>query len=128
MAIRNPFAGHSGSRRAFKNKSRLARRRLNTSGIETFLGLTDETIAGAGPFSSFVELTPLRGLIQTKERTNPTAFGHRGALAVVQYGGYWTEEPAEPAMVNHQRRMRAAMEPWWGNAAFYNYADRSRLG
>ena len=27
-------------------------------------------------------------------------------------------------MVNHQRRMRAAMESWWGNAAFYNYADR----
>ena len=96
LAIRNPFAGPSGSRRAFKNKSHLARRRLNSSGIETLLGLADETIAGAGPFSNFVELTPLRGLIQTKEMTNSSVFGHRDALAVVQYG----ERPYETVPIS----------------------------
>jgi FAD/FMN-containing dehydrogenase len=53
------------------------------------------------------------------------AFGHRGALATVQYTATWSNGgPAAPfdAFV---RASRAAMGQWLGNGAYVNYADAS---
>jgi FAD/FMN-containing dehydrogenase len=51
-----------------------------------------------------------------------TAFGHRGALATVQYTATYTSGPATPA-VSYVRAFRDAMTPSWGHGAYVNYAD-----
>jgi hypothetical protein len=53
-----------------------------------------------------------------------TAYGHRGALATVQYTATYSSGPATPA-VSYVRRFRAAMTPSWGSGAYVNYADAS---
>ena len=53
-----------------------------------------------------------------------TAFGHRGALATVQYTATYTSGPATRA-TGYVRGFRAAMAPTWGSGAYVNYADSS---
>jgi FAD/FMN-containing dehydrogenase len=53
-----------------------------------------------------------------------TAFGHRGALATVQYTATFDSGPASPATA-YVRGFRSAMVPAWGNTAYVNYADAS---
>ena len=53
-----------------------------------------------------------------------TAFGHRGALATVQYTATYTSGPATTA-TSYVRGFRAAMTPTWGSGAYVNYADAS---
>jgi FAD/FMN-containing dehydrogenase len=56
-----------------------------------------------------------------------TAFGHRGALATVQYTATYTSGPATPAL-SYVRTFRDAMTPSWGDGAYVNYADASLAG
>jgi hypothetical protein len=56
-----------------------------------------------------------------------TAFGHRGALATVQYTATYTSGPATPAL-SYVRAFRDAMTPSWGDGAYVNYADASLPG
>jgi FAD/FMN-containing dehydrogenase len=56
-----------------------------------------------------------------------TAFGHRGALATVQYTATYTSGPATPAL-SYVRAFRDAMTPSWGHGAYVNYADASLAG
>ncbi len=53
-----------------------------------------------------------------------TAWGHRGALATVQYTATYTSGPATPA-TSYVRGFRSAMTGSWGNGAYVNYADTS---
>jgi FAD/FMN-containing dehydrogenase len=75
-------------------------------------------LAGAGiSFDSFggavADLAP-----------DANAFGHRTAIANIQYTATWTNPAANPAPYDaFVRANRAAMAPWLGNAAYVNYAD-----
>jgi len=51
-----------------------------------------------------------------------TAFGHRGALATVQYTATYTSGPATAA-TSYVRGFRSAMTSSWGTGAYVNYAD-----
>jgi hypothetical protein len=53
-----------------------------------------------------------------------TAFGHRGALATVQYTATYDSGPATPA-TSYVRGFRSAMTSSWGTGAYVNYADSS---
>jgi hypothetical protein len=53
-----------------------------------------------------------------------TAFGHRGALATVQYTATYDSGPATAA-TTYVRGFRDAMTPSWGTGAYVNYADAS---
>ncbi|HEY2879302.1 FAD-dependent oxidoreductase [Nocardioides sp.] len=53
-----------------------------------------------------------------------TAFGHRGALATVQYTATYDAGPATAA-TTYVRRFRSAMAGAWGTGAYVNYADAS---
>jgi FAD/FMN-containing dehydrogenase len=53
-----------------------------------------------------------------------TAFGHRGALATVQYTATYDSGPATNA-TSYVRDFRSAMVPSWGSGAYVNYADSS---
>jgi hypothetical protein len=53
-----------------------------------------------------------------------TAFGHRGALATVQYTATYGTGPATAAS-SYVRGFRSAMTPSWGSGAYVNYADAS---
>jgi FAD/FMN-containing dehydrogenase len=57
---------------------------------------------------------------------NATAFGHRNAVASVQYTATWTDVAMSPARFDsYVRGFRAALAPWLGTAAYVNYADAS---
>ena len=56
-----------------------------------------------------------------------TAFGHRGALATVQYTATFDSGPATAATA-YVRGFRTAMTPTWGEGAYVNYADASLRG
>ncbi len=51
-----------------------------------------------------------------------TAFGHRGALATVQYTATYDAGPATAA-TSYVRGFRSAMTGVWGTGAYVNYAD-----
>jgi FAD/FMN-containing dehydrogenase len=53
-----------------------------------------------------------------------SAFGHRGALATVQYTATYDSGPATAA-TSYVRGFRGAMTPSWGTGAYVNYADAS---
>jgi FAD/FMN-containing dehydrogenase len=53
-----------------------------------------------------------------------TAFGHRGALATVQYTATYDSGPATAATA-YVRGFRSAMTGAWGTGAYVNYADSS---
>jgi FAD/FMN-containing dehydrogenase len=53
-----------------------------------------------------------------------TAFGHRWALATVQYTATYDSGPATRA-TSYVRGFRSAMTPTWGTGAYVNYADAS---
>jgi FAD/FMN-containing dehydrogenase len=53
-----------------------------------------------------------------------TAFGHRGALATVQYTATYDSGPATNA-TSYVRAFRSAMASSWGAGAYVNYADAS---
>ena len=97
--------------------------KLSAEQIAMLVLLANETVPGAAAYDNWIELTPLGGTISGRDSLYPSSYGHRDALAVVQYGGYWTSAESKEAMVSHQRRLHAVMSLPWGNAAFPNYAD-----
>ena len=99
--LRNPSAGVSGARRRFKNKSHMAYVKLSAEQIAMLVLLANETVPGAAAYDNWIELTPLGGTISGRDSLYPSSYGHRDALAVVQYGGYWTSAESKEAMVSH---------------------------
>lgn len=78
---------------------------------------------GSGLKEAGISLDALGGAVDDLGPAG-TAFGHRGALATVQYTATYSSGPATPA-VHYVRGFRAAMTPTWGNGAYVNYADAS---
>jgi FAD/FMN-containing dehydrogenase len=76
---------------------------------------------GSGLLEAGVSLDSLGGAVDDIG-PGATAFGHRGALATVQYTATYTSGPATPAL-HYVRAFRAAMTPSWGHGAYVNYAD-----
>jgi FAD/FMN-containing dehydrogenase len=76
---------------------------------------------GSGLDEAGVSLDSLGGAVDDLAPTD-TAFGHRGALATVQYTATYASGPAGPAL-RYVRAFREAMTPSWGDGAYVNYAD-----
>jgi hypothetical protein len=70
-----------------------------------------------------VSIDALGGAVNDVGPTD-TAFGHRGALATVQYTATYDSGPATRATA-YVRGFRTAMTPSWGTGAYVNYADSS---
>ena len=82
-----------------------------------------EAAQGSGLKEAGVSIDALGGAVDDVGPTD-TAFGHRGALATVQYTATYSSGPATPA-TSYVRGFRSAMVPSWGNGAYVNYADAS---
>jgi FAD/FMN-containing dehydrogenase len=78
---------------------------------------------GSGLKEAGVSLDALGGAVDDLG-PGATAFGHRGALATVQYTATYDSGPATPALA-YVRAFRDAMVPSWGHGAYVNYADAS---
>jgi FAD/FMN-containing dehydrogenase len=78
---------------------------------------------GSGLKEAGISLDALGGAVDDLG-SGATAFGHRGALATVQYTATYTSGPATPAL-GYVRAFRKAMTPSWGHGAYVNYADAS---
>jgi FAD/FMN-containing dehydrogenase len=76
---------------------------------------------GSGVKEAGISLDSLGGAVDDLG-TDATAFGHRGALATVQYTATYDAGPATPAL-SYVRAFRGAMTPSWGHGAYVNYAD-----
>ena len=79
--------------------------------------------AGSGLKEAGISIDTLGGAVDDLGATD-TAFGHRGALATVQYTATYTSGPATAA-TSYVRGFRAAMTGAWGSGAYVNYADSS---
>ncbi len=78
---------------------------------------------GSGLVEAGASLDALGGAVDDVGPTD-TAFGHRGALATVQYTATYDSGPAGPG-TRYVRGFREAMTPSWGSGAYVNYADAS---
>ncbi len=78
---------------------------------------------GSGLTEAGISIDALGGAVDDVGAT-ATAFGHRGALATVQYTATYTSGPATRA-TGYVRGFRTAMTPTWGSGAYVNYADAS---
>jgi FAD/FMN-containing dehydrogenase len=78
---------------------------------------------GSGLKEAGISLDALGGAVDDLG-SGATAFGHRGALATVQYTATYTSGPPTPAL-GYVRAFRKAMTPSWGHGAYVNYADAS---
>jgi hypothetical protein len=76
---------------------------------------------GSGLKEAGVSIDALGGAVGDIGST-ATAFGHRRALATVQYTATYTSGTVTPA-VTYVRGFRSAMTPTWGSGAYVNYAD-----
>jgi FAD/FMN-containing dehydrogenase len=78
---------------------------------------------GSGLKEAGISIDALGGAVNDVGATD-TAFGHRGALATVQYTATYDSGPATAATA-YVRGFRSAMTPGWGTGAYVNYADSS---
>ncbi|MGC4112919.1 MAG: FAD-binding oxidoreductase [Nocardioides sp.] len=82
-----------------------------------------DAVAQTGLKEAGISIDALGGAVNDVGATD-TAFGHRGALATVQYTATYDSGPATPA-TSYVRGFRSAMTPSWGSGAYVNYADSS---
>jgi FAD/FMN-containing dehydrogenase len=85
-----------------------------------------EAAQGSGLKEAGISLDALGGAVDDVA-ASATAFGHRGALATVQYTATYDAGPATAA-TSYVRGFRSAMTPAWGSGAYVNYADASLQG
>jgi Berberine and berberine like/FAD binding domain len=112
--------GGSLDRQAFAATSHI----VTGTGVDVgaLLGRVDAA-QGSGLTEAGVSIDALGGAVDDVG-TSDTAFGHRGALATVQYTATYDSGPATAA-TSYVRGFRAAMTPSWGTGAYVNYADSS---
>jgi FAD/FMN-containing dehydrogenase len=112
--------GGSLPRQAFAATSHIVTEaRVDTS------SLLDQVEAAqtSGLVEAGVSIDALGGAVDDLGDTD-TAFGHRGALATVQYTATYDTGSAAPA-TRYVREFREAMVASWGHGAYVNYADAS---
>ena len=78
---------------------------------------------GSGLAEAGISIDALGGAVN-HVGSGDTAFGHRGALATVQYTATYDSGPASTA-TSYVRGFRSAMTGTWGDGAYVNYADSS---
>jgi FAD binding domain/Berberine and berberine like len=78
---------------------------------------------GSGLKEAGISIDALGGVVD-HVGSGDTAWGHRGALATVQYTATYSAGPATRA-TSYVRGFRSAMTPAWGEGAYVNYADAS---
>jgi FAD/FMN-containing dehydrogenase len=82
-----------------------------------------EAAQGSGLKEAGLSIDALGGAVDDVGAAD-TAFGHRGALATVQYTATYDTGPATAA-TSYVRGFRSAMTGTWGTGAYVNYADGS---
>jgi FAD/FMN-containing dehydrogenase len=82
-----------------------------------------EAAQGSGLKEAGISIDALGGAVDDVG-PGDTAFGHRGALATVQYTATYDAGPATAATA-YVRGFRQAMTGAWGTGAYVNYADSS---
>lgn len=90
--------------------------------LATMLGQVDRA-QGSGLLEAGISIDALGGAVRDVG-AGDTAFGHRSALATVQYTATYTGGSAARA-TSYVRGFRKAMTPSWGTGAYVNYADAS---
>jgi FAD/FMN-containing dehydrogenase len=78
---------------------------------------------GSGLKEAGISIDALGGVVDHVGGSD-TAWGHRGALATVQYTATYDSGPATAA-TSYVRGFRQAMSGTWGTGAYVNYADSS---
>eukprot|EP00961_Rhodomonas_salina_P212361 2867394-Rhodomonas_salina.1 len=81
-----------------------------------------QPVLEAGPYDNYIQLKPLGGRARSSS-SRPSATP-RDAMALVQYGGYWSSEAGKAAMVSHQTNVHSTMETWWGTTGSYGWKDK----
>ena len=116
-------AGGSLPREAFAATSHI----VDTDHVDlTALLARVHAAQGSGLKEAGISLDALGGAVDDVGESD-TAFGHRGALATVQYTATYPSGPATPAL-SYVRAFRDAMTPSWGHGAYVNYADAALAG
>jgi FAD/FMN-containing dehydrogenase len=98
---------------------------LDSKGIATVLDRIDAGLGVTAAGATAVAFDSLGGAVDDVSATG-TAYGHRGAIASLQYTATWSERHAlkDPRpMDDYVRGFRAALKPWCGEAAYVNYQD-----
>jgi hypothetical protein len=112
--------GGSLDRQAFAATSHI----INAPKVDSSVLLAHVNAAqGSGLQEAGISIDALGGAVNDIGGAD-TAFGHRGALATVQYTATYDAGPATRA-TSYVRGFRTAMTPTWGNRAYVNYADSS---
>ncbi|HJQ07840.1 MAG TPA: FAD-binding protein [Nocardioides sp.] len=114
------YGGAGAPREAFAATSHVAYDPLDQAGTADLVGAV-EAVSGAGLKEVGASVDALGGAAG-QPAPGDTAFVHRAALATVQYTATFpsgTATTADAAV----HRLRAAMEPHWGEHAYVNYAD-----
>jgi FAD/FMN-containing dehydrogenase len=116
----NTDPGGSLQREAFAATSHI----LTTTHVDlgTLLGQVSKA-QGSGLLEAGISIDALGGAVRDVGASD-TAFGHRSALATVQYTATYTGDSAAPA-TSYVRGFRKAMTPSWGTGAYVNYTDAS---
>jgi hypothetical protein len=75
-----------------------------------------------GAIETAVSLDALGGAVRELPASS-TAFGHRGAYAIVQYTATYDEGEDPVPFDEFVRQSRTSMIPAWGEGAYFNYSD-----
>ncbi len=112
-------------REAFAATSSIVDTLMPAAAIEAAVNRATAALNVPGLGGAGVSFDSFGGAVATLA-PDATAFGHRQALANVQYTATWSNSSADPAPYDaFVRGSRAAMAPWLGNGAYVNYADAS---
>jgi hypothetical protein len=116
---------HTGPGGALNREAFAATSHVITSPDVDMSALLDRVGAaqGSGLKEAGLSIDALGGAVDDVGAAD-TAFGHRGALATVQYTATYDSGPATAA-TSYVRGFRDAMKPSWGIGAYVNYADSS---
>lgn len=114
--------GGSLQREAFSATSHVPYDLLDSTGASR---LVDRCVVGhnlPGATETGVSLDALGGAVRDVD-AGATGFGHRNAIATVQYTATFGDG-VNPALFDaYVRGSRDALEPYWGSSAYFNYFD-----
>ncbi|HEY7175700.1 MAG TPA: BBE domain-containing protein, partial [Micromonosporaceae bacterium] len=115
----------SPKRQAFAATSSIVTTTLPAGAIAAAVAHTSAALNVSGLYEGGVSFDSLGGAVRDLA-ADANAFGHRTALATVQYTATWNDASTSPARFDtYVRGFRAALAPWLGTGAYVNYADAS---
>jgi FAD/FMN-containing dehydrogenase len=112
-------------RQPFAATSSIVNGTIPSAAIDEVLKQATAALDISGLYESGISFDSLGGHVADLA-SDANAFGHRSAVATVQYTATWTDPSASAAHFDSfVRGMRSAMTPWLGSGAYVNYADAS---